>query len=144
MLHQRQWMYVYLQHPSERVWGPFITLPSCWAKIMPALLSSSPTQSQSLRGYPVGEVNAFILPAAVLVTQDLQNVPPVFTHVFTIPRFTERWVSDRRQLRKQITTVCLQPTRTQRPTPAGLFSLTLAAWVLWPHATFHDEREKQS
>lgn len=61
--------------PCEGFWEPFITFPSCWAKIMPPLLSSSATRRAGLRGYPVGEANAFILPAAVLVTQDLQNVP---------------------------------------------------------------------
>lgn len=84
MLRQREWMCVYYLHPCERIWEPFITFPSCWAKIMPPLLSSSPTQWASLRGYPVGEVNAFILLAAVLVTQDLQNVPPASTYLFTI------------------------------------------------------------
>ena len=51
---------------------------------MPPLLSSSPTQQASLGGYPVGKPNAFILHVVVSVTQDLQNVPPVSTYLFTI------------------------------------------------------------
>lgn len=84
MLRQSEWMRVYRSPPCGRIWESFITFPSCWAKIMPPLLSSSATQWISLKGYPVGDVNAFILLVAVLVTHDLQNVPAASTYLFTI------------------------------------------------------------
>lgn len=42
--------YVYTATPRERIWEPFITFPSCWRKIMPPLLSSSPTQQATSEG----------------------------------------------------------------------------------------------
>lgn len=110
-----------------------ITISSCWARIKPPLLYSSVTQWISLKGYPVGHVNAFILLVAVLVTHDLQNVPPASSYLFTLLRervmgLGSSVISENRDSLNGANT---NGVKERKPTPAGLLPLPHAILIFY-------------